>query len=509
MPRRPQPPKRMLTTVLFTDIVGSTERAAEVGDKRWRQIVSAHHALVRRQLKGHGGREIDTAGDGFFATFDQPAEAILCAEGIVRDVKRLGIQVRAGIHMGEVEVHGPNVGGIAVHIGARVMAKAGPGQVLVSSTVRDLVSGSNLTFGDMGSHELKGVPAQWHLYAVEPRSQEAPDETPLLVEEAPPKRRARAATVLIAGVVVTAVSVAAIVLTRGGGGETFTVGPNTVVKIDPKTGRVLGGAHVGTTPSSIAFGDGTVWVANFNDSTLQPIDPSDTNAGPAFGGLPGNPTAVAVGGGYVWVTFGFQDKAVRIDPTQHNATTPIDVGTGANGVAFGLGSVWITNSNQDTLIKVDPSQPTQITTFPLESGSRPQGVAVGAGSVWVAESLKGVVARIDPETGAVIRTIPLLAGEPTQVAFGQDYVWVTDMSDDSVFRIDPKNDLGSTIPNVGNGPVGIVAGPEGVWVANSLDGTVVQITATGVVRLVTIGDFSVEGVTLSPGVVWATVHSQS
>jgi class 3 adenylate cyclase/streptogramin lyase len=508
MPRRPQTPKRLLTTVLFTDIVGSTERAAEVGDKRWRQIVSAHHALVRRQLKGHRGREIDTAGDGFFATFDQPAQAILCAEGILRDVKRLGIQVRAGVHMGEVEVVGPKVGGIAVHIGARVMAKAEPGQVLVSSTVRDLVSGSDLAFEDLGTHELKGVPAQWHLYAVEPTSQEPPEESPLLVGEAPANRRYLTVTVLIVGVVI-ALTVSAILLTRRGGGRTFMVGPDTVVKIDPRTGKIVGGAKVGTTPSSIAFGDGTVWVANFDDSTLQPIDPSTGNAGPAFGGLPGNPTAVAAGGGFVWVTFGFQDKAIRIDPTQHNATTPIDVGTGANGVAFGLGAVWITNSNQDTLIKVDPSRPTQVTTFHLDSGSQPQGVAIGAGSVWVAESLKGVVARIDPETGAVVRTIPLLAGEPTQVAFGQGYVWVTDMSDDSVFRIDPKNDLGSTIPNVGDGPTGIVAGPEGVWVANSLDGTVAQMTATGVVRLVMIGDFSVEGVALSPGVVWATVHSQS
>ena len=127
----------------------------------------------------------------------------------------------------------------------------------------------------------------------------------------------------------------------------------------------------------------------------------------------------------------------------------------------------------------------------------------------MAESLKGQVARIDPDTGAVVRTIPLLSGDPTQVAFGQGSVWVTDMSDDSVFRIDPNNDLGSTIPHVGNGPEGIVAGPEGVWVANSLDGTVVQIDATGVLRRVKLGSFSVEGVALSPGAVWVTVHSQS
>jgi class 3 adenylate cyclase/streptogramin lyase len=508
MPRRPQTPKRLLTTVLFTDIVGSTERAAEVGDKRWRQIVNAHHALVRRQLKRHGGREIDTAGDGFFATFDQPAEAILCAEGILRDVRRLDIQVRAGIHMGEVEVVGPKVGGIAVHIAARIMAKADPGQLLVSSTVRELVSGSGLSFEDVGSHELKGVPAQWHLYAVEPTPQEPLDESPLVVETSA-KRRFPVTTALIVAGVVIVLTIPPILFTRRGGGEKFIVGPNTVVKIDPKTGKVLGGASVGTTPISVAFGDGMVWVANFDDRTLQPIDPADAKAGPAFGGLPGNPTATAVGGGYVWVTFGFQDQAYRIDPTQHNATAPIEVGTGANGVAFGLGAAWITNSQDDTLIKIVPSQPSQITTFHLDAGSQPLGVVVGAGAVWVAESLKGQVVKFDPDTGAIVRTIPLLNGDPTQVAFGLDSVWVTDMSDDSVFRIDPKTDLGSTIPHVGDGPEGIVAGPEGVWVANSIDGTVVQIDATGVLRRVKLGDFSVEGVTLSPGAVWVTVHSQS
>src|SRR6266516_2466348 len=166
MPRRPQTPERLLTTVLFTDIVGSTERASELGDKQWRRIIAAHHALVRRDLKRFQGREVDTAGDGFFATFDQPAQAIRCAEAVVRDVRRLGIEVRAGVHMGEVEVIGPKVGGIAVHIGARVMSKAGPGEVVVSSTVRDLVAGSDMRFHDLGAHELKGVPAQWRLYAV-------------------------------------------------------------------------------------------------------------------------------------------------------------------------------------------------------------------------------------------------------------------------------------------------------------------------------------------------------
>src|SRR6266516_968195 len=180
MPRRPQTPERLLTTVLFTDIVGSTERASELGDKQWRRIIAAHHALVRRDLKRFNGREVDTAGDGFFATFDQPAQAIRCAEAAILAARRLGIEIRAGVHMGEVEVIGPKVGGIAVHIGARVMSKAEPGQVLVSSTVRDLMSGSDLAFRDLGEQELKGVPAQWHLYAVEQSREDRVEEGPPL-----------------------------------------------------------------------------------------------------------------------------------------------------------------------------------------------------------------------------------------------------------------------------------------------------------------------------------------
>src|SRR5206468_5196354 len=168
MPRRADAPERLLATVLFTDIVGSTQLASELGDRGWRQLISRHHAFVRKTLKKYNGREVDTAGDGFFATFDQPARAIGCAKELVAGLHAMGIEIRAGVHMGEVEVIGPKVGGIAVHIGSRVMSKARPGEVLVSSTVRDLVAGSDMRFEDLGAHELKGVPAQWRLYAVKP-----------------------------------------------------------------------------------------------------------------------------------------------------------------------------------------------------------------------------------------------------------------------------------------------------------------------------------------------------
>jgi pimeloyl-ACP methyl ester carboxylesterase/class 3 adenylate cyclase len=158
--------ERSLATVLFTDIVGSTEAATELGDRRWKGLLEDHHRRVRGQLARFRGIEIDTAGDGFFATFDGPARGIRCALAIVGTVRDLGIQVRAGLHTGEVERIDRKVGGIAVNIGARVGAAAGPSEVLVSQTVRDLVAGSGLAFEDAGEHELKGVPDRWRLYRV-------------------------------------------------------------------------------------------------------------------------------------------------------------------------------------------------------------------------------------------------------------------------------------------------------------------------------------------------------
>ena len=158
--------ERVLTTVLFTDVVGSTERAAASGDEAWKTLVERHHAAVRAMIGRYRGTEVDTAGDGFFATFDGPARAVRCAQAIVDAVRPLGLEVRAGVHTGEVEIIDDKVGGIAVNIGARVAGQARPSDVLVSQTVKDLVTGSGLAFEDAGEHELKGVPDRWHLYRV-------------------------------------------------------------------------------------------------------------------------------------------------------------------------------------------------------------------------------------------------------------------------------------------------------------------------------------------------------
>jgi class 3 adenylate cyclase len=164
---RPLPAQhRVLATVLFTDIVGSTRLAAEMGDGRWHALLDEHFSVARRQLDRFGGREVKTVGDGILATFDGPARAVRCAAAIRDGVKELGVEIRAGLHTGEIELHPDDITGLAVHIGARIAALASGGEVLVSSTVKDLVVGSGLAFDDRGSHELKGVPGEWRVYAV-------------------------------------------------------------------------------------------------------------------------------------------------------------------------------------------------------------------------------------------------------------------------------------------------------------------------------------------------------
>ena len=166
--RQVHEPDRMLATVMFTDIVDSTARASEMGDRGWRELIERHDTLMRHELERHRGREVKTMGDGFLATFDGPARAIRCAVSARDALRDLGVGIRAGLHTGEVEVMGDDIGGIAVNIGARVGSAAGPGEVLVSRTVTDLVAGSGIGFDDRGTHALKGVPGEWQLYAVAP-----------------------------------------------------------------------------------------------------------------------------------------------------------------------------------------------------------------------------------------------------------------------------------------------------------------------------------------------------
>lgn len=210
---------RSLRTILFTDLVRSTERAAEMGDRQWRSLLRRHDAAVRSQLRRHLGREINTAGDGFVAAFDDPERAILCARAIRDAVRELGLETRAGLHTGQVEGSGRSMGGIGVHIGARVAAQAGANEVFVSQSVRDAVEGAGYGFEDKGAHELKGVPGKWHLFQVVALPEDAPDHMPTWRERWPFVLRQRA------GLVAAAVAIAVIAVTYAtvhDGGPTFS-----------------------------------------------------------------------------------------------------------------------------------------------------------------------------------------------------------------------------------------------------------------------------------------------
>jgi DNA-binding beta-propeller fold protein YncE len=501
-------------TVLFTDIVGSTELAAKLGDQRWRRVLARHHALVRKELKRHRGREVDTTGDGFFAVFEEPARAVECAVVLARDLPKEGIHIRAGIHMGEVEVVGANYEGIGVHIGARVMSLGGAGEVMVSRTIRDLMAGSNVRFVDRGEHELKGVPGSWHLYVVEV---EAEEEREAAREEAVPESQRRHPArwpIVVAGValVVAGTAVALVVGRLGGEGlEPPNVAPNTLARLDPSNGELAGVIPVGLDPNAVGAGLGALWVTNFGGQTLQRIDlPTGTTA-PARG-LPELPTAIAVGGDRVWVVSSFAGTLHQIDPMEARSEAAIDVGPGAGGIAYGADAVWVTDSHTNSLLRIDRQTREILGRFPLAPDGGPSSVAVGFGSVWVAEPLVGLLEEVD-FTGTVVGTTPILEegdlpGTSLDVAVGEGSVWVADQKSDTVVRVDPTSSRGQPIRGVGNGPVGVAVGEGYVWVANNLDGTVARIDprSNTVIGRYPVG-FRPSDIAVAGGSVWVAIGS--
>ncbi len=521
MPRR-APSNQALACVLFTDIVGSTETAARLGDREWKKLLAKHHAIMRRELRRFRGQEMDTAGDGFFATFEQPADAITCAVAVSERLMPLDVHIRAGVHMGQVEMGGPKVQGIAVNIGARVMAKAEGDEVLVSSTVRDALAGADIAFDDRGTHALKGIPGDWHLFLVERDDAliaralgKEPVEIPGDGGSSAPWYRQRAALAALGAVGLLAVA-AGVFLSRGDTPSSFTPAVNTVVRLDPTDASIVGGAAVGDTPLGVAADDSSVWVANFG-STVTKVDPAGASAPTTLGisvaSGSGNPKAVVIGGGSTWVAIGGDTAAVN--QFLPDASTPkrYDLTTGVEGIAYGADSVWVTNSQTGELVRIDPATGTVERSFPLEPDGGLYGVAFGDGSLWVAAGLGNTaLLRVDPADGRVLAKIPL-RGDPKGVAFGEGAVWVTLPDADLVQRVDPAAQQGQvtdTIDTGLDGPEGVAAGGGGVWITYTNSRTIVRIDpgsdrpsaqtqlAVGLVP---------EGVAVGSGSVWVTVRA--
>jgi class 3 adenylate cyclase/streptogramin lyase len=512
--RRSPSADRVLATVLFTDIVGSTERAAEVGDRRWRELVARHHRTVRAMLKRFRGREIDTAGDGFFATFDRPARAIECALAIIEALRPLGLVIRAGVHAGELEVSGSKFGGIAVHTAARVVAAAGPGEVLVTATVRELVAGSQIEFEDRGTATLKGVPGEWHLFAVvAPASATADtvemDEARPVAASATRARLSRLWAVIgVAAVLALLIIVAAVALPRLFA-PPVVPGIDTVARVDASGNGFERAVSVGRRPIGLAVGDGAVWAINFDGRTLTRVA-TDTSLrdDSAVGGPP---TGIAYGAGAVWITTAFglssgeTGNVIRFSTALQQTEANIPVGNGAAAIAYGESAVWVADQLRDVLIRINPANNAVEREVPVARA--PTAVAVGAGSVWVCSSLDGVVQRLNPQTYEVEDQI--LVQTPIAIAVGADAVWIASELGDEVIRFDlANNTLGGRFP-VGDGPRGIAITDDAVWVALGPAGQLVRLDpATGAVKTrLDVDGFADAVVVDADGRVWVSVRA--
>ena len=466
--------------MLFTDVVRSTDIAVEIGDVRWKELVRRHHDIVRRELKRWDGREVDTAGDGFFAVFDTPARAVRCANACVEGVRQLGIEIRAGLHTGEVELQGRKARGVAVHLGARVMSKAEAGEVLVTGTVRDVVAGAGLEFDDLGAHELKGVPGEWRLWQLSSIDGE-PTTAPLGEAEAAVRRAsieapraARRRALLVGGLAGLAVVGALVALLLAGAGDDVAgpTGPRTptgprpgdVIEFDPATANVLKAKALGVVPSrtkgiSIARGEGSVWIDSKEDTSLTPIDEET--------GVPGDETPIGfagqgifVEGPYVWVAA--EHGLLKVSPATGDAEPAFEVGsTSEFPAAAGDGSIWVFAEGEIARLNATTGR---VGDRGKVSGDV-SGLAYGDGTLWAIDKLNSELIKIDPRTGKVDirRGLP---GNLDALIVGEGYAWVLDETAGTITPVDAETGDVRAPLRVGDNPAGLAVGLGSVWVGD-------------------------------------------
>jgi streptogramin lyase len=459
---------------MFTDIVGSTELAARLGDRGWKALVARHNSLVRRELKRFSGRELDTAGDGFFVMFERPAQAIDCAWAIIDALRPLDIDIRAGIHMGEVEVMGGKVGGIAVHAASRVLGLAKPGQIYVTGIVHDVVAGSDIRFADQGTHELRGVPGEWRVFAVE----EAATDRALPVEEpSDPTAQRRNWTPILAALAVGGLATAgviAIVLASSAPPPPPVVPhANSVVRIDGDSRGFTSLVEI-SDPTDMAADAGAVWVISQGARTLNRVDTATRAVTPI--GLPATPTGIAIGGGAVWMTAGFGNAGgsgsiMRVGLDSRTIEPSVALGDGVEGIAEGAGQMWVTNRVRNTLTRIELS--TRAVSGEMEVGQQPEAVIVAEGSVWVANVADRTIWRIDPLTLATASEITL-ADSPSDMALCFGRLWVSSVPGNSVRVLDLATNSLQTTLSMAGAPRAVACGPDAVWVT---------VTSSEVVRI--------------------------
>jgi class 3 adenylate cyclase len=482
------PARRRVATVLFVDIAGSTALASELGDEGWRRVLARFRQAVRGELKRWRGREQDTAGDGFYATFSEPAAALSAAASIVGAVQALGLDVRTGLHTGECEEIDGKLAGIAVHIGARVMAVAGAAEVLATRTTRDLVVGSDAEFEEAGTHELKGVEGAWLLYRLVSVSQRLPEplEPSVAAERlaaAAGDRRRRARWPLAAGAVALAGVIAAVLsfTTFGGGGGSARAA--SLLRISATSGRVVAtvrDAQIGCGCGANLWAvDGTLWEHGGRDSRTIAIRSLASGALRRTFRLPLDATGFAFGDGSLWVA---RNTFVQSGPNEGTPFSEVDRIDGLSGrrtarirlpgdfasgtLAVGDGAVWALQGGDATLVRIDPA--TNRITGHFATGAIETATLIPVrGDLWICECIRHEVLRFDPRTGQ--KTTFHYAQQPwglVPVADArQPTLWLLDSAGATLTRVNPTTGRSGSPLGLAGVPTEAVLTHGSIWVA--------------------------------------------
>jgi class 3 adenylate cyclase len=485
--------ERRLATVLFLDIVDSTHIAGEVGDRRWRELLGAFRRSVRAQLRRHHGHEQDTAGDGFFATFDRPADAVRAAAAVLVAAHGVGLDVRCGLHTGELERIDRRPGGIAAHIGARVMARAAAAEVLVTATVRELVIGGGMEFGTSDETELRGVPGLFRLYRLREVDGE-PLPPPLTREQAaarliPERPGERRIAPLLAGAVglslLAVAAVAAIAVRPGAGASPIPMpsssrGPQvTMVKVDPQTNKVVAEVrdrHLsvgGAAPITVV--DGTLWQVTPISIVRRDIQ---TGAETAVFDRPPETFSVRFAFGSIWISRVDEsfthDLIERRSPINGRLIATLTPSGRFDNWAISRKAIWIL-TNEGELVEIDPNTNAIVDQDPIPHDLRLGGLTPVGDKLWICECGAGKLIEFDPNVDKVLRVVKFtqsgfvipddrLASQGAAVTTEENVMWLLDALGGTITPVDPKTGEAGSALGIPRPVAGHTFGFGALWV---------------------------------------------
>ncbi len=503
---------RGTVTFLFSDIEGSTSLLRELGQERYGEALASYQRLLRDACTERDGREVDTQGDSIFFAFAHAKDAVEAAAAVQRALAAHAwpdgthLRARIGLHTGQASVDGSRYVGLSVHRAARVCATAAGGQVLLSQATAGVLEDDDLgelRLRSLGRHALKDFDRPMELHQLDVPGLASKFARPKTKPSRRPSRRLALGGIAAAAVV----AVAAVVLLARGGEGSITIGPTSVGVIDPKNNRVVDEIDLGTKASLIAAGEGFVWLADPDTSTLFKIDPETREIVRRTAiGAGDIPTGIAVGEGSVWLAVirGTNLSVLELGPELGNVRHEVvlqrsrfPIGEGAV-LTVGDGAVWTLERSSGRVSRIDP-ETTAVSR--LAEGFDARSIAVGSGGVWLGGN--SAVTRMDPSTGATLASIPVdaLTSTSTSIALGAGGVWFASSSEAKLLRIGTRTNAITDSFTVGAGSSGVAVGQDAVWVANSADGSVSRI---GTDSATVVLGVPVRGVVAAYGSIWTS-----